>query len=371
MHIDFLNVGQGDCTLVTPPSGDLLLIDCADSTVAVAHLQRIRQATRRTLGTVIVSHSDLDHCGGVIAVLEDTLRHRALPVTVYADIDRHKNIPKAWRDLIAFLQRNYPDKLRVRTVSETPAVVCEDSSALPVWSVKIVHPDHVQRLSLASQLRLAPNPLSYVVEVTLGPTSVLVAGDAHAKALIHASTGPVSVLRAPHHGARLSGLSDMYSALEPSVAVVSVGTNNRHEHPHVDHIMAARAAGCAIACTQLTARCCLSPVDVRANFLPRYRRYDVLQTRHARRNNREVPCAGSVFVTLRADGYEVEPDPLTHKIWVESMLGDRALCVMPQASQGPPKSPPPIVPPEPEPVLPELAYGASSEDSGTTRSASI
>ena len=358
MHIDFLNVGQGDCTLVTPPSGDLLMIDCADSTVAVAHLQKIRLATQRTLGTVIVSHSDLDHCGGIVAVLEDTLRHRTLPVIVYADIDRHKNIPRAWRDLIAFLERNYPSKLQVRTVSETPALICEDRSALPAWSVKILHPDHVQRLMLASTQRLAPNPLSYVVEVALGSSSVLVAGDAHAKALIKTGARKISVLRTPHHGANLPGLSDMYSALEPSAAVVSVGTNNRHEHPHAGHIMAARAAGCAIACTQLTARCCPSPADVRAEFLPRYRQYDVLQTRHARHNNREVPCAGTVFVTLRADGYEIEPDLLSHKEWVERMLGDRALCVMPRQSTGPPQSPPPVGPPESEPILPRLDYGA-------------
>ena len=65
----FLDVGQGDSTIVSLPDGGGVLVDCpaGSAPIVVDHLE---SAQITSLELVVISHSDLDHAGGVV----DTIR---------------------------------------------------------------------------------------------------------------------------------------------------------------------------------------------------------------------------------------------------------------------------------------------------------
>ena len=73
-RIHFIDVGEGDATLVEFSSGDALLIDagCGDFLNSQKILRYLRGVNFRTL-SVVATHSDGDHCGGIADVLKEAV----------------------------------------------------------------------------------------------------------------------------------------------------------------------------------------------------------------------------------------------------------------------------------------------------------
>jgi competence protein ComEC len=81
-----------------------------------------------------------------------------------------------------------------------------------------------------------PNRASVVLRLTYGHVSFLLTGDmfAEAEGGLLATNAPVQsdVLKVAHHGSRTSSSDGFIERVGPAVAVISVGENNRHGHPH-------------------------------------------------------------------------------------------------------------------------------------------
>ena len=72
MRIHYLDVGQGDCTLVELPDGKVVLIDGGDSTERTAEtiLRYLNALKIKTIDYLIVTHTHSDHCGALQKVVE-------------------------------------------------------------------------------------------------------------------------------------------------------------------------------------------------------------------------------------------------------------------------------------------------------------
>ena len=67
--IYFIDVGQGDSTLITTPSNKKILIDGGEGNTSVL-LDYLLDRRIRTIDYVMISHFDSDHCNGLIDVIE-------------------------------------------------------------------------------------------------------------------------------------------------------------------------------------------------------------------------------------------------------------------------------------------------------------
>ena len=72
LYVNFIDVGQGDCTLIMFPDGKNMLIDCGDgSDFAVKNIKRILNGfSVKKLDYLVLTHPDLDHVGGALSVLK-------------------------------------------------------------------------------------------------------------------------------------------------------------------------------------------------------------------------------------------------------------------------------------------------------------
>ena len=72
LRIHFLDVGQGDCTLIEFPDGRTMMIDGGDGKAEHTKtiLRYINALKIDTLDFLLLTHSDSDHCGGLSDVLE-------------------------------------------------------------------------------------------------------------------------------------------------------------------------------------------------------------------------------------------------------------------------------------------------------------
>lgn len=95
----------------------------------------------------------------------------------------------------------------------------------------------------------AANDASVVLDVTVDSTKVLMTGDVEPpaqRALARAEPGlSADVLKVPHHGSRFQE-PEWLAGIRAEIALIGVGSDNRHGHPSPDTMRALEEAGTAV-----------------------------------------------------------------------------------------------------------------------------
>jgi len=227
LRITFLDVGQGDATLVELPEGRRVLIDGGpgggrrfDVGERVLSPFLWNRPTGR-LDVVALSHSDSDHAGGLGAVL------RHFRVGEFWDNGRWG--PGGEGTLLALQQSRIPR--RVLSAGQRLWV----GTAL----FTVLNPD--------GQAGFSPNDDSLVLRLDWRGVSVLVTGDlgwaGEERVLERGAPVRVLALRVAHHGSRLSSSQAFLDAAGPGFAIISVGARNPFRHPAAEAIARLEATG--------------------------------------------------------------------------------------------------------------------------------
>jgi len=223
--VHFIDVGQGDATLVQTTQGSVL-IDGGDNHMGGRVVDYLRRAGITELAYVVATHPHADHIGGLIEVLSQIPVHTLIMPPV-----AHTTVTFE-RFLDAIEYNNVP--LR-EPVSGSNFVVGD-----AVFT--IIGPNSTGHSNL--------NNYSVSLRVVHGANSFVFTGDAEVPAEMEMiSTGhnlSADVLRIGHHGSSTSTTQEFLDAVNPNIAIISVGADNRYGHPHNTVMSRLRVAGIAI-----------------------------------------------------------------------------------------------------------------------------
>lgn len=182
--IHFIDVGQGDCSVIITEHNKKILIDTGNrkSTIKMFDYLGIDY-----FDAVFISHLDDDHCG----LIED-LKYRKLYT------------PKSYsiRDSI---QLSKGDVINIDDVS-----------------IRIISPDRITR---------SKNNDSLVFYLEAYGFKVLYTGDIDSSVMDKILLEDVDILKFPHHGSKLSLNKEKIIKISPEISVISCGNNN-YSHPH-------------------------------------------------------------------------------------------------------------------------------------------
>jgi beta-lactamase superfamily II metal-dependent hydrolase len=326
----FLDVGQGDCTLVFDISNEeAILIDCPPrrSREAIAGLGHIG-ATRLSLA--FASHSDLDHLGGLYEVLNsisvDEVRINLDSIVTAGD--------KAERTKLQAAQRAFAG-LEDQGVALLPCY-SGDSGHRGDVAWRALSPTHA--LLLLAQGRGDRNIASVILRLETAKVRVLIAGDAPAGAFARAMNQGedlrADIFRLSHHGGRIDQLGgptigELLDEIGAQHHVISVGTGNGYGHPTLETLeeLGRRSGRARVTCTEVNTTCMgEGPLPLRqADTLP------VLARLGADGRNGACRCAGSISVRIDDDGWVVEPNLEDHDRVIVAL--DHPMCRLSSSTQ--------------------------------------
>lgn len=216
LTISFLDVGQGDATLIQHGAA-AVLVDTGPREGPV--LARLRDAGVRRLDLLVLTHDAADHAGAVAAVLG------AIPVGLV--LDGEEATPQATVRRVAAARRTG------RVASDAGQVL----RAGPI-ELRVLWPRRLPAAPAGAE----PNDRSTVLHVRDGSFDLLLTADAESNVLAGLALPRVDALKVSHHGSDDPGLPALLSRLRPDAAVIPVGRSNSYGHPTPSTLTALRDA---------------------------------------------------------------------------------------------------------------------------------
>ena len=228
LRVTFLAVGQGDGVVVSS-RGEHLLVDGGGVPGGMDTGERfvlpyLKQAGISRLALAVLSHPHPDHALGLASALKQVPTERLwLPAGEEDGPLIRQVVAAAGHARVEEVEAGHPP---LRLGEATLEVLAP--------------PDPDTR-----ELLEGANDRSVVLLVRHGDVTVLLTGDVEAdgEAALAEHLGPVTVMKAPHHGSRTSSTEALLARTRPRHVVFCVGRHNRYGFPHPEVEARYRALG--------------------------------------------------------------------------------------------------------------------------------
>lgn len=214
LQVHFLDVGQGDCTIVLC-DGEAMVIDGGPASASQFVYSYVKNTLKlQHIDFVISTHPHLDHVYGLSAVLN------AAPVDLILT------------PVLEWDSKAFNSMLKYAEAQGTPLSVPQEGDMLQLGgaTVTILHcwPEALEYGRT--------NDSSIVTRIDYGDTSFIITGDAEDWSeymMIDSGMNlKADVLRIAHHGSYTGSTMEFLQAVQPDYAVISVGKDNGYGHPH-------------------------------------------------------------------------------------------------------------------------------------------
>lgn len=215
-EVIFVNVGQGDCSVIKLPHGKTIMVDgggsASYSTYDVGSAEvmpMLRKNGVEKVEAVILSHYDKDHADGIVTVMDN------LEVGEIFMPDYLPNTP--YRDIIE--SKAAETGTRVHYINSSCAMSVADVL------VKFIYSDFQKNSD-------NDNDKSLIAKVSYGNTSVLYTGDISRLSELGIEKEKCDILKIPHHGSKSSTSEHLLRNTMPAFCVFCLGEDNVFDFPN-------------------------------------------------------------------------------------------------------------------------------------------
>ncbi|MCH5263681.1 MAG: DNA internalization-related competence protein ComEC/Rec2 [Lachnospiraceae bacterium] len=246
LQITIVDVGQGDCIYLAEDSGIHMLIDGGSSDKSdVAKYQMmpyLKHEGVSHLDAIVVTHPDSDHISGIRAMLEETDTSGISVGTLYLP-----DVGEAGRN------EEYRELEQLARAADVSVKYLGVGDTLKCGKVMLtcLHPEKGWDEKEA-------NAYSTVLYLKYGSFTALFTGDLEGegeKLVVERlddflPVQGITLLKVAHHGSKYSTDEAFLKAVNPKLALISSGRNNRYGHPHEALMERLKDSGCYIYRTQ-------------------------------------------------------------------------------------------------------------------------
>lgn len=228
LKVHFIDVGQGDCTLIES-DGKSMLIDAGPDNCGTKIQKYLDNNGVSSIDYLVLTHPDSDHIGSVDVVATKFDIGKIYMSSFIKDNEYYHKM------MDAFSYKKYG--------WEVP----QEGYSFNLGEAEVVF--------LHSKEYEDPNNSSLCIKVIYGDTSFLFAGDAEELAendmISDNKDLSASVYHVSHHGSYTSSSQAFLDRVNPKYAVVSCGKDNEYGHPHQETLDKLRTMNIALFRTDI------------------------------------------------------------------------------------------------------------------------
>ncbi len=234
LRVVVLDVWQGDSIFIEFPNGKIALIDAGQGGMTYYRFDAgkmvvapfLRRNHIKTIDYLVMTHPHADHIGGFPYILENfnvkNVYDCGMPYTT--------ELYMRCLEIISKKHIHYEVPLGIKKLHWCPGV-----------RIYQLHPTRDWEYSDN------PNDNSIVLLIKYKKVSFLLTGDAEeaSEASIVDSGFNIhaTILKVPHHGSDTSSTDEFIDAVDPEVAIISVGKGNKFHHPAPTTILKYKSRG--------------------------------------------------------------------------------------------------------------------------------
>lgn len=237
LEVHFVDVGEGDATLIRFSSGKTMLIDSGDNVKVkqlTTYIDKVFfNSHKKVFDYVVLTHSDSDHSGNMDTILDKYKVNNFIRPNILIDgLENYLADGRAKydnnNDYVSTITRLYSlekeNKIKV-------------SFAEPDTYIDMGNNAKVHILSPLKPYYTTTNDYSIVMIVEDNNEKFMLTGDASTDVendIINSydeDVLDVDVLKLGHHGSDTSTSLDWLDTTQPDYAVISVGEDNSYQHP--------------------------------------------------------------------------------------------------------------------------------------------
>lgn len=235
--LHFIDVGQGDASLIEFDDGKNMLIDCGPRTAASGLVDYIKNLGITTIDYFLVTHADADHIGGGVKIFQNfEIKNFYRPMMLSRSETEPSEYPHQPKP-----SDTYDDLISIYYEEDGAEMFYTDASTKIVgenYTVNVLYPDGIYQDT---------NETSAVVQADLKGKKFLFTGDAGTSEetkmiALYGSDLKSDVLKVGHHGSKSSTSDAFLSYVDPDFAVISVGAKNSYGHPNKEVVDKLNAA---------------------------------------------------------------------------------------------------------------------------------
>ncbi len=210
MHIHYLDVGQGDSIFLELPNQETMLIDAGESNQSSKIIHYIENLGYRKIDYVIATHPHTDHIGGLKEIIETfEIKSIYMPKVI--------STSNTYENLLMTIQNQ---NLKIKNAYSGVKIITQEN-----FEVEIIAPTKTTYQKL--------NNYSAVIKITYKDHTFLFMGDAEEESEKQLKQDiKADVIKIGHHGSATSTSEEFIKKVNPSYAIISVGKNNRYNHPN-------------------------------------------------------------------------------------------------------------------------------------------
>lgn len=227
LQVSFLDVGQGDGTVIRTPKGKIIVVDAGLEKGRLMMVDSLLKMGINKIDVLIISHPHADHLGGANALLSK------LAVKEFIYFNGHY-APEEVLALKSLTDLGTKAGTVIQTAAKGDTIEIEKGITL-----EFLHPDKDFDSSTA-------NDESLVFQLVYGNTNFLFTGDISTQVecdIIGKVRKGHTILKVPHHGSATSSSDDLVHFEDLELAVIQVGKKNRYGHPKAATIERYNASG--------------------------------------------------------------------------------------------------------------------------------
>jgi competence protein ComEC len=253
LHIDFLDVGQGDSALITFPNGQTMLVDGGGRMEFRGDEEEDEEATfepdRQGVGEAVVSpvlwQKGYSHIDYILATHADADHIQGL-----TDVAKNFSVGEALFGRMPAADPEFQELAAVLRDRGVPFDYVSRGQQLKFGgaSVEVLYPRADRSTDAPSD-----NNHSVILRIVYGSRAFLLTGDIEREAETELVNGAgnltADVIKVPHHGSRTSSTQEFVDKVGARYAVISVGRHSRFGHPHREVVDRWRASGAAVLTT--------------------------------------------------------------------------------------------------------------------------